>query len=72
MIKKRFTIKREIDLSGPEGNAYVLLGYAQTFAKQMNLDHEAIIADMMSADYEHLIQVFDKHFGSVVDLVRPE
>lgn len=73
MIKSKSSIrKREIDLSGPEGNAYVLMGYAQTFAKQLGLDHKAIIADMMSADYEHLIQVFDKHFGHVVDLIRPE
>lgn len=73
MIKNRSAIvKQEIDLSGPQGNAYVLMGYAQTLAKQLNLDYKAIIADMMSSDYEHLIQVFDKHFGAYVDLIRPE
>ena len=59
-----------IDLTGPDGNAFVLLGYAKKFAKQLNFDDKKIIDDMTSGDYEHLIQVFDKHFGSFVTLYR--
>jgi hypothetical protein len=60
----------EIDLTGPEGNAFVLLGYASKFAKQLGLDSKAIQKDMMSSDYEHLVEVFDKHFGTFVTLYR--
>lgn len=60
----------EIDLTGPEGNAFVLLGYANKFAKQLGLDAEAIKKDMMSSDYEHLIEVFDQHFGTFVTLYK--
>lgn len=60
----------EIDLTGPEGNAFVLLGYASKFAKQLGLDSKAIQEDMMSSDYEHLVEVFDKHFGTFVTLYR--
>lgn len=60
----------EIDLTGPEGNAFVLLGYANRFAKQLGLDSEAIKKDMMSSDYEHLVKVFDQHFGTFVTLYR--
>ncbi len=60
----------EIDLTGPEGNAFVLLGYASKFAKQLGLDSKAIQADMMSSDYEHLVEVFDQHFGTFVTLYR--
>lgn len=60
----------EIDLTGPEGNAFVLLGYASKFAKQLGLDAKAIREDMMSSDYEHLVEVFDKHFGTFVTLYR--
>ena len=28
----------EIDLTGPEGNAYVLLGYADKFSRQLGHD----------------------------------
>ena len=28
----------EIDLTGPEGNAFVLLGYASRFCKQLGYD----------------------------------
>ena len=59
-----------IDLTGPDGNAFVLLGYAKKFAKQLNLDDKKIIDDMTSGDYEHLLKVFDKHFGSFVILER--
>ena len=60
----------EIDLTGPQGNAYYLLGTARVFAKQLNLDDEAILEEMQESDYENLITVFDKHFGDYVDLVQ--
>jgi len=59
-----------IDLTGPDGNAFALMGYASNFAKQLGLNEEEIINDMMSSDYEHLLQVFDKHFGEFVILER--
>ena len=72
MIKRK--IKRtgpiEIDLTGPDGNAFVLLGYAGQFAKQLDLDGAAICTEMMSGDYENLVAVFDKHFGDYVTLYR--
>ena len=60
----------EIDLTGPEGNAYSLMGYAKKFARQLDIDSKPIIEDMMSGDYEHLLEVFEEHFGSVVTLYR--
>lgn len=69
-IKQKSHRKMEIDLTGPEGNAYYLLGTAKAFAKQLGLDAEAIEEEMKLSDYENLITVFDKHFGEYVDLVR--
>jgi len=62
--------KAEIDLTGPEGNAFCLLAYAKRYAKDLGLDGDAIREDMTSGDYEHLLEVFDKHFGDYVDLYR--
>lgn len=59
-----------IDLTGPEGNAYVLMGYAKNYAKQLSLDADKIINEMTSGDYENLIQVFDGYFGDFVILER--
>jgi len=59
-----------IDLTGPDGNAFALMGYAKRFAKQLNLDSNKIISDMTSGDYENLIQVFDDNFGAFVILER--
>ncbi len=66
--------KREIDLSGEQGNAYYLLGAARNLGKQLGWAESTIdlvCDDMRSHDYEHLIAVFDKHFGEIVDLIRP-
>lgn len=59
-----------IDLTGPDGNAFALLGMARKFAKQLGIPHQPIEDDMMSGDYEHLIQVFDREFGNFVILAR--
>tara|TARA_Y100001972_G_C7603127_1_gene302239 strand:- start:481 stop:699 length:219 start_codon:yes stop_codon:yes gene_type:complete len=59
-----------IDLTGPDGNAFALMGYARQFARQLGLDSNKIIKEMTSGDYENLLEVFDKNFGSFVILER--
>lgn len=59
-----------IDLTGPDGNAYALMGYATNFAKQLGLDHRLIVQEMRSGDYENLLKVFDTYFGDFVILER--
>ena len=59
-----------IDLTGPDGNAFALLGYATKFAKQLNFDEDKIINKMMEGDYENLLKVFDRYFGDYVILER--
>tara|TARA_B100000767_G_C19631099_1_gene478293 strand:- start:48 stop:776 length:729 start_codon:yes stop_codon:yes gene_type:complete len=65
MLKENVTI----DISGSDGNAFVLIGYARKFAKQLDLDFKPIKDEMMSGDYDNLLRVFNKNFGNVVDLV---
>ncbi len=60
----------EIDLTGPHGNAFYLLGVAKNLAKQLEKDSAAIIEEMLSGDYEHLVEVFDREFGHFVILYR--
>lgn len=59
-----------IDLTGPDGNAFALMGYASRFAKQLDLDPKVIVNEMKSGDYENLLRVFDGYFGSFVILER--
>lgn len=60
----------KIDLTGPDGNAFFLLGTANNLAKQLGLDSKVIQSEMMKGDYEHLVNTFDKHFGQFVTLYR--
>jgi len=70
IVSKPQTIGIEIDLTGPQGNAFYLLGTAKNLAKQLGLNGNQIMEEMMSGDYENLLQVFDKNFGSIVTLYR--
>ena len=76
MIKTKINgIKPVIDLDGPQGNAFFLLGQAQTFANQLKWSKEElekVMTEMKSSDYENLIKVFDRNFGEYVDLERTE
>ena len=72
LTKDKFR-KRVIDLNGPEGNAFCLLGTAMSLCKQIGISDtriEEIIDEMKSSDYENLILTFDKYFGKLVDLER--
>ena len=63
----------EIDLTGPEGNAFVLLAYANRFAKQLGYsDHErnCLLDNMKLSTYDMLVHIFDREFGSFVTLWR--
>jgi hypothetical protein len=70
MIKPKNTEFIEIDLTGPQGNAFFLLGQARRFANQLSLDADAIHEEMTASDYENLIDVFEKYFGEYVILYR--
>ena len=70
-IKDRVTPNQvEIDLTAEEGNAFVLMGYATRFANQLGIDPKPVVDEMMSSDYENLVNVFDKYFGKFVILYR--
>jgi len=71
MIRKKKQSKYEvIDLTGPQGNAHYLLGRAIILSKELGLNSDSILQDMKSSDYDNLIKVFDRHFGSFVVLER--
>ena len=73
MIKRASSRRKtriEIDLTGPQGNAFALLGYADQLAKKLGRDSEKIRTEMRSGNYEHLVSTFEKHFGAYVVLYR--
>ena len=70
MIKSKKQNGIEIDLTGPQGNVFFLIGTAGKLAKQLGLDSAEIQKQMMSSDYENAVNVFDKNFGSFVTLYR--
>lgn len=72
MIKNIDEIPKDliIDLTGPDGNAYALMGYASKLGKQLGKDVDDIIARMKSGNYENLIATFEQEFGDLITLYR--
>ncbi len=60
----------EVDLTGPDGNAFVLMGLAKRWAKDLGLDGEMIGKEMMMGDYENLLDVIEHYFGDHVIMYR--
>ena len=72
MIKSKETKSKgiEIDLTGPDGNAYVILGLAKRLCREFDIPFKPLMEKMTSGDYENLIKVFDDKFGSFVTMYR--
>jgi len=70
IVKKPTEGKIIIDLTGPQGNAFFLLGTAKKFCQQLGYHDKPVLDDMRAGDYENLIEVFEKHFGDHVILYR--
>ena len=73
ILDKPTTNRMTIDLTGPQGNAYFLIGTAKNFWKQQgfsNEDIESNIKRMTSGDYDNLVNYFDSEFGDYVTLYR--
>ncbi len=63
----------EIDLLGPEGNAFALMGYADRIGRKLGWStahRKAIIKTMRMSDYEGLLITFEEFFGDYVTMYR--
>ena len=60
----------EIDLTGPDGNAFAILGLAKRLCREFDIPFKPLMEKMTSGDYENLIKVFDDKFGSFVTMYR--
>ena len=59
-----------IDLTGPDGNAFALLGRAKSLCAQLGIPFKPLSEKMTSGDYENLVKIFDDTFGNFVTLYR--
>jgi len=59
-----------IDLTGPDGNVFTLMGVAQRLARKIGVDPKEVTTEMMSGDYEHAVITFERYFGDYVIMKR--
>jgi hypothetical protein len=69
---KRKNEKPLIDLSGPQGNAFYLMGVVLNTFRRSGAPElgESIVEEMQKGDYEHLLKTFDLYLGEHFDIVR--
>jgi len=61
-----------IDLSGPQGNAFYILGVADKLMKQKGFTEDMkkdVLDEMKSGDYDNLCSVFEQTFCDDVELI---
>ena len=68
MRRKNTRTAWEIDISGPDGNAFRIMGVVKNWCKQLGWKHKDIIEEMMKGDYEHLLMTVERYFPDVVFL----
>ena len=71
MIRNTTVEKNIINLDGPDGNAFVLMGCAKRLAREVGYasdEVEIMFKKMMSGDYKKLVKTFDEYFGGYVVL----
>lgn len=54
--------KPTLELSGVDGNAFMLLGKARKVALKNGMDWEKIHAEATAGDYDHLLQTLMEYF----------
>jgi len=69
-IEEKKQTKLEIDLTGPDGNVFVLMGIGGRLCKQLGMNTEMFTRRMMSGDYENAVNTFEEYFGDYVTLYR--
>jgi hypothetical protein len=67
-IEEKQTI--EIDLTGPDGNVFNLIGIGGRLCKQLGINSEVFTRRMMSGNYENAVNVFEEYFGDFVTLYK--
>ena len=63
--------KVEINLNGPDGNAFALMRKAKYLGVKLDLSKDeidSIVKEMMSGDYANAVKTFDMYFGAYVIL----
>ena len=73
LLYKMRTEPISYDLSGPEGNAFHIIALANRLAVKLGYEPDErgkLSTELMSGDYDHLLETFELHFGDFVTFVN--
>lgn len=63
----------QYNLLGPEGNAFHIIALANKLAVKLEYEPDVrgkLSTELMSGDYEHLLETFEFHFGDYVNFLN--
>jgi len=61
------------DLLGPQGNVFQIINLANKLAVKLGYEPDErgkLTTDLMSGNYDHLLETFELHFGKFVTFVN--
>ena len=61
-----------IDLNGPDGNAFALMGLVRNIGREIGMETKQIsriLDEMRHGNYCDLLNVIDKHFPDIFDFI---
>lgn len=67
MIKKNKII---INLTGPKGNIFYILGLVKKLSKELNYDFNKIHNEVLNGNYTNAIKVIEKYFGEYIIFIK--
>ena len=73
LIDEMKTNPIQYDLSGPLGNAFHIINLANRLAVKLGYQPDErgkLSTDLMSGDYDHLLETFEFHFGDYVNFLN--
>ena len=59
---------RYVNLNGPDGNAFVLIGMVYKICEEIDRNPNRIVRDMKSGDYDNLVEVFKRELEGHVEV----
>ena len=59
---------RYVDLTGPDGNAFALIGMVYEICEEIDRNPNRIVRDMKSGYYDNLVEVFKRELEGYVEV----
>jgi hypothetical protein len=59
--------KIKLDLQGPHGNVFYLIGITNDFPMKNGSDRKTVIKEILGGDYQNVLSIIKREWGAYID-----